>query len=227
MPIIPDSRITKIVNSKYERDSYINRNLSINSDYVDESSTNDEDYSSICKIVFRTEDSTSDEHLSKSIISNNLNLVSKLESYGLLLNDNHICDCGIGLGEALFDIYKQTTNIQNKTFHFYGVEKNKELIDLFNKNLLKFWPKIEIIQDDIMNHDFSKYNIVYTYTPTKDIKQLEKIYQKIADELPTFGILIENLDKGLGFQNCLIDLLENHPRIEVVDVDGFVIYQKV
>ena len=125
MPIIPDSRITKIVNSKYERDSYINRNLSINSDYVDESSTNDEDYSSICKIVFRTEDSTSDEHLSKSIISNNLNLVSKLESYGLLLNDNHICDCGIGLGEALFDIYKQTTNIQNKTFHFYGVEKNR------------------------------------------------------------------------------------------------------
>lgn len=211
MPIIPDSRITKIVNSQYQReipDEIIHNPINI--DILKK----DENYFSIC------------QRLSKNYqIDNNGNLMRNLENYGLLLNDNHICDCSIGLGGSLFDIYQQTTNIQNKTFHFYGVEKNKELIDLFNQNLLKFWPKIEIIQDNIMNHNFSKYNIVYT--SFKESNEYRNIYLKIIDELPIFGILIENSNYGLGFQNCLINLLENHPQIEIVDVDGFVIYQKV
>lgn len=211
MPIIPDSRITKVINSKYQRempDEPIHN--AINIDILKK----DENYFSIC------------QRLSKNYqIDNNGNLMKNLENYGLLLNDNNICDCSIGLGGSLFDIYQQTINIQNKTFHFYGVEKNKNIIELFEENLRKFWPKIYIINDDIMNHDFSRYNIVFT--SSEQLNESENIYLKIIDELPIFGILIENSNKGLGFQNCLIDLLQTHPQIEIIDVDGFVIYQKV
>lgn len=222
MPIIPDSRITKIVNSKYQRDTFIEMSIDapINIENVENISTKDEDYSSVLKSIPQSKNNIIN-------ISNNVNLIKNLENYGLLLSDNHICDCNMFLGESLFDIFQQTLNIQNKTFNFYAVEKNKELVDLFNQNLLKFWPKIQVTEGDIIEQNLSKYNIIFTNTPSKDIEELKNIYLKIVDDLPTYGILIENLDKGLGFRNCLIDLLETHPQIEIIDVDGFVIYQKV
>ena len=222
MPIIPDSRITKIVNSKYQRDTFIEMSIDapINIENVENISTKDEDYSSVLKAIPQSKNNIIN-------ISNNVNLIKNLENYGLLLSDNHICDCNMFLGESIFDIFQQTLNIQNKTFNFYAVEKNKELVDLFNQNLLKFWPKIQVTEGDIIEQNLSKYNIIFTNTPSKDIEELKNIYLKIVDDLPTYGILIENLDKGLGFRNCLIDLLETHPQIEIIDVDGFVIYQKV
>lgn len=43
-------------------------------------------------------------HYVLSNIELNIFLLQRLEERGLLPTENHICDCGIGLGTALFDI---------------------------------------------------------------------------------------------------------------------------
>ncbi len=154
-------------------------------------------------------------------------IIQKLNSYGLLFDENKICDCGIGLGETLFNIYDQTKEITTKKFEFYGIEKNKFLYNSFNQYLRSDWEKIELIEGDIMQQNLSQYNIIYTYTPFKLIDKLSELYLKIVDEMPIGGVLLENFNKGLGIQNCLFDLLKEDYRVEIIDLDGIIVYQKV
>lgn len=154
-------------------------------------------------------------------------IIEKLHLYGLLFEENRICDCGIGLGETLFHIYNQTLKFPEKRFKFFGIEKNQYLIDSFNQYLRDYWKEIEIINGDILEQDLSIYNIIYTYTPFKNNDKLIELYDKIVEELPIGGLLLENFNKGLGSQNCLFNLLENDHRVEIIDLDGIIVYQKV
>ncbi len=68
----------------------------------------------------------------------------------------------------MYYFYMETKQFQNKNFKFYGVEKYKEYVDFFDKNLKQYWGNnITIYIDDIMNHNYGEYDIVYLYAPFK------------------------------------------------------------
>lgn len=158
-----------------------------------------------------------------SNIDQNIFLLRKLEERGLLKETNSICDCGIGLGNALFEIYLQSLDI-DKIFYFYGIEKQKSYADFIRENLLELWKNnLSIINDDIMSQNFSKYNIVYSYSPFNNKKQLEKMYQKIINEIKTDSLIIENANYGRGHFNLLKEFTE----LEEINLDEICIYKKI
>lgn len=119
-------------------------------------------------------------------------------------NDYKICDAGIGLGTAMYYFYMETKQFEDKNFKFYGVEKYKEYVDFFNTNLKQYWDdNLTIYIDDIMNHNYSEYDIVYLYTPFKKEDDLINLYQKIVDELKPNSVLLEYAGCGKGFFNTI------------------------
>lgn len=164
-------------------------------------------------------------HYVLSNIELNIFLLQRLEERGLLLQENHICDCGIGLGTALFDMYQQSKLFEDgKTFKFYGIEKQKVYIDFLNEKLLQYWDSnLTVIEDDIMNQSYSKYNIVYTYTPFKTTEKLTLLYNKIISEIAPGSILIENKNAGLGLHGVLTEL----QGVKKIQIDDIVVFQKI
>ena len=158
-----------------------------------------------------------------SDIDQNIFLLKKLNEFGFLKKENHICDCGIGLGNALFEIYLQSLDI-DRNFYFYGVEKQDVYIQFIIDNLSHLWKdKLSLIKDDIMNLDYSKFNIVYSYSPFNNKKKLEKMYQKIVNEIQLGSIIVENANLGKGH----FELLKEFTELEEIDLDGLYIYKKI
>ena len=156
-----------------------------------------------------------------SNIEQNIFLLDRLNERSLLNQNNNMIDCGIGLGFTLFDFYLQSLNL-NKNFTFTGIEKQKVYVEYLKKNLLSFWNnELNLIEDDIMNHNYSDYNIDYSYSPFRSEKNLNEFYNKVANEIKSGSIIIENARWGLGHYDLLrkIDLLEP---IEIDDIHIFV-----
>lgn len=164
-------------------------------------------------------------HYVISNIEQNIFLLQRLQERSLLREINNICDCGIGLGVALFDIYQQSKLFTDgKTFNFYGIEKQKNYLDFLNEKLFSYWEgNLNLIEDDIMNQNYSKYNIVYTYTPFKTTEKLSKFYNKIISEVESGSLLIENKNAGLGLHGILTEL----DGIKKIQIDDIVVFQKI
>jgi hypothetical protein len=127
----------------------------------------------------------------QSNVKNNIGLLKSLQSNNLLPDEVNMCDAGIGLGTILFDLYLQSKEFTDKKFTFTGIEKYKIYLDYLNNNLIKYWNnQLELIHDDIMNQDFSKYNFIYFYTPFRTSNKLMSFYLKIVNEMPKGGIVI-------------------------------------
>ena len=127
----------------------------------------------------------------QSNIKNNIGLLKSLKHNNLLPDEINICDAGIGLGTILFDLYLQSKEFTDNKFTFTGIEKYEIYIDYLNNNLIKYWDnQLELIHDDIMNQDFSKYNFIYFYTPFRTSDKLMEFYLKIVNEMPKGGIVI-------------------------------------
>ena len=157
-----------------------------------------------------------------SNIEQNIFLLDRLNERNLLKENNNMIDCGIGLGFSLFDFYLQSLSL-NRNFKFTGIEKQKIYVDYLKKNLLSFWnEELNIIEDDIMNHSYSDYNIVYSYTPFRSGKSLNEFYNKIAYEVKSGSIIIENANWGLGYH----DLLKNIDLLEPIEIDDIHIFVK-
>jgi hypothetical protein len=62
-------------------------------------------------------------HYVESSIEANILLLKRLESRGLLSDKINLCDCGIGYGTILYDLYLQSKEFINKEFTFTGIEK--------------------------------------------------------------------------------------------------------
>ena len=124
----------------------------------------------------------------------------------------NVCDAGFGLGTMMYNFYIESKKFEDKTFNFFGVEKYKEYVDFFNKNLKGYWDNnIDLYVDDIMNHNYGKYDIVYCYAPFKNENDLMDMYQKIVDELKPNGILIEYAWYGKGFYSSIQKTHKNNP----------------
>jgi hypothetical protein len=101
-----------------------------------------------------------------------------------------MCDCGIGLGTVLYDLYLQSKEFDNK-FTFTGIEKYKRYTDPLRTHLLKYWnDELNIIEDDIMNVDYSNWNFIYFYQPFKVSDKAIKFYLKVIEEVKPGTIII-------------------------------------
>lgn len=163
-------------------------------------------------------------HYILSNIEQNILLLKRLDEKELLQRENHICDCGVGLGVALFDFYQQSKDFDDKKFYFYGIEKQKEYINFLKDKLLIYWQnQLNLIEDDLMNCDYSNYNILYTYTPFKTPQRLKDFYNKIVSEVRPGSLIIENKSSGLGLHGVLTEITG----LRKIGIDEIVVFQKI
>ena len=159
----------------------------------------------------------------QSNIDQNIFLLKKLENLGLIPDSGKICDCGIGLGTAIFDIYLQSKDL-GKKYSFVGIEKQSKYVDYLIKELLPFWnDDLEIILGDLMYQRYDNFDIVYSYTPFKDVEKLRLFYLKVISEMSEGSILIENKNWGLGEGEILSSISDD---ITPIDLDGLTVFQK-
>jgi len=159
----------------------------------------------------------------QSNIDQNIFLLKKLENLGLIPDSGKICDCGIGLGTAIFDIYLQSKDL-GKKYSFVGIEKQSKYVDYLIKELLSFWnDDLEIILGDLMCQRYDNFDIVYSYTPFKDVEKLRQFYLKVISEMSEGSILIENKNWGLGEGEILSSISDD---ITPIDLDGLTVFQK-
>ena len=160
----------------------------------------------------------------QSNLDQNIFLMKKLDDMGLLPDSGKICDCGIGLGTAFFDIYLQSKQLE-KNYSFVGIEKQSKYLNYLTKNLLEFWGKdLHIIEGDLMEQKYDDYNIIYCYTPFRDIEKLRTFYLKVIEEMQPGSILIENKNYGLGERDILTSLSD---KISEIELDGITVFKKL
>jgi hypothetical protein len=158
-----------------------------------------------------------------SNINQNIYLLKQLSELNLLKKINRVCDCGLGLGNALYDIYLQSKEIEFD-FQFVGVEKQPVYIDFIKQNLSHLWvDNFRIVNCDIMEFDFSKFNIIYSYSPFNNYLQLKSMYQKIISEIKPGSIIIEHSTGGLGHFQILTEFSE----LEKRELDCLFIFRKI
>jgi len=165
-------------------------------------------------------------HYVQANIENNILLLKRLEEINLLTTNVNICDCGIGLGTVMFDLYLQSKDIGDKTFTFTGIEKYDRYVNALNNQLAKYWENnLNIVHDDIINEDYSKYNFIYLYTPFRIDTKLMNFFHKVITEMPEGGIVI-GIDQfrieNYGSQN----LINDFRKLKQYIVDDIVIHQK-
>lgn len=165
-------------------------------------------------------------HYIQSDLETNIFLLKRLDEVNLLPDEVNLCDCGIGLGTVLYDLYLQSKEFDKK-FTFTGVEKHKRYIDDLNNSLIQYWNgDLNLVHDDIMNHDFSKYNFIYFYQPFKVSDKAVKFYLKIIEEAQS-GTIIIGLNhfqvQTYGDEN-LINLFKG---LKFHKIDDIVVFQKM
>lgn len=164
-------------------------------------------------------------HYVQADLETNIFLLKRLEEKRLLPSEVNIVDCGVGLATILFDIYLQSKDFDNK-FTFTGIEKHERYVQFLKSELNKYWNgELNIIHDDIMNQDYSKYNFIYFYQPFKVSDKAIKFYSKVINEAPEGAIII-----GLNHFQVLtygdVDLIEIFNKLKPHKIDDVVVFKK-
>lgn len=120
-----------------------------------------------------------------------------------ILNSNtidcKICDIGFGLGLSMFNLNLQfNKNYIRTNTSFIGVENDENLISIFNSTFKKYWNNISISNSDAMDHDYSKYDIIYTYLIYKDDVKMIDLYNKIFDDMKIGSVIFEYWNNGIN-----------------------------
>ena len=163
-------------------------------------------------------------HYIMSNLEQNIFLLERLKEKKLLKSEVKICDAGIGLGSALFDLYLQSKEIEDVNFKFYGIEKQIKYIQFLKENLINFWNgELNIIESDIIEENFSEYDIVYSYSPYVEEEDLFNFYTKLKNEIKPGSLIIENREMGLGLKS----ILETVEGLEKIEIDDIFIFRKI
>jgi hypothetical protein len=74
-----------------------------------------------------------------------------------------------------------------------------------------------------MDQDYSKYNLIYSYSPFKTEEKLIPYYEKIINEISSGSILVEFRNHGLGYNN----ILNRVEGIKPEEIDDIIIFRKI
>jgi hypothetical protein len=161
-------------------------------------------------------------HYVPSNLEQNIYLLKRIDELGILPSEVDICDCGVGLGTTMFDFYLQSQELNDKKFTFTGIEKYTSYINFFNEKLSKYWNgKLNLIQGEIMEQNYSNYNFIYSYSPFKTEEKLIPYYSKLISEIKPNSIIVEFRNKGLGYEDTLLKF-EEIERVEIDDISIFI-----
>lgn len=173
------------------------------------------------KLLLKDKKNKGEWHYIMSNIEQNIFLLKRLDDLGLLQKEVNMCDAGIGLGSAFFDFYLQSKEIKNKKFTFSGIEKHQRYIDFFNDKLSIFWNNdLNYIIGDIMDQDYSEFNLIYSYSPFISPRDLLEYYTKLKNDIKPGSLIIENRERGLGLDSTL-SMVEGLTCIKVDDIYVF------
>ena len=162
-------------------------------------------------------------HYVPSNLEQNIFLLKRIDELGLLPEEVNICDCGIGLATAMYDFYLQSKEFENKKFTFTGIEKCKDYIEFFNTHLKHNWnDDLNIIEGEIMQQDYSNYNLIYSFSPFRTPRLLLEYYTKLSNDLKSGSIIIENRNLGWGLESVLAMV----DGLAYVRIDDIVIFIK-
>ncbi len=167
-------------------------------------------------------------HYIESNIEYNIFLLKRLEELNLLPeNPIRILDCGVGLATIMYDLYLQSKEIRLHQFEFFGVERYRPYIDCFNQNLSKYWNgDLNIIEDNLMNHNYTSYNFIWIFTPYSVSDKLMKFFEKVISEMPVGGIVF-GLDHYRIMTYGSAELIEIFKKLEAYKLDELWVFRKV
>jgi hypothetical protein len=107
---------------------------------------------------------------------------------------------------------------------FTGIEKYQDYIEYLNQYLLHYWNSdLNIKKGDIMEQDYSNYDIVYSYSPFRSPRLLVDFYTKIKNEIKPNSLIIENRNFGRGIESTLFMV----DGLEPIELDDIVIFKKI
>lgn len=153
-------------------------------------------------------------------------LFKRLEEVNLLPKELNICDCGIGLGTTMFDLYLQSKEFENIKFTFTGIEKWKPYIEFLNTNLLKYWnSELNLIESDIMNHNYDKYNLIWFYQPFRQSDKAVNFYKKVILEAQP-GSIIFGLNQYQVVTYGDAELIDIFKQLTHHNLDDLICFQK-
>ena len=166
-------------------------------------------------------------HYVESSIEANILLLKRLESRGLLSDKINLCDCGIGYGTILYDLYLQSKEFINKEFTFTGIEKCDDYINSVRNDLWSYWDgNLNLIHGDIFDYDYSNMNLIWIYTPFRVSHKLLSFFEKVIDEVPVNSIII-GIDQFTVMSYGTPSLIEKFNKLEFNNIDSLIVYKKV
>lgn len=161
-------------------------------------------------------------HYIMSDMEQNIFLLKRLYERGLIKDGSKMADCGIGLGTALYDFLLQSKDL-GLDFSFTGIEKHAPYLQYLRESLMDRWEgKLELIEGGIEDQEYGSYDIIYSFTPFRNLDKLKDFYEKVAAEMKPGSIFIENKCGGLGMRNMLADI----EGLEKIDIDGIFVFKK-
>lgn len=166
-------------------------------------------------------------HYIQSDIERNIFLIKDLDELGLLSDEVNIVDCGIGLGTVMFDLYLQSLEIEGKKFTFTGIEKDEKYINYFKENLLDMWSEnFELIESDIRDCDFQKFNFIFMFQPFKFSNLAMPFYKKVIMEAKR-GTIILGIDQYNVINFGDEELVSEFKKHKMIPVGEWIILQIV
>lgn len=147
-------------------------------------------------------------------------IVEALWNANLLKKNMSICDLGCGMATSIFNIAFQFRHYKNaiqdeELFNnkYTGIEIDKDYIERL-RYVKPMWDKydleLNVINEDIMTHDFKNYDLITSYSPIKNNKKLHEMYVRIFNSLNKGCIFIEHYGSGLGEGDIILDIFKNN-----------------
>jgi len=153
----------------------------------------------------------------------NILLLERLEREGLLGAHTDVVDCGLGVGFALFDLYLQSLAMPGKTFAFRGVEDCPYYLGFVESAMAPMWGgNLGLVRGDVREQDYHGYGLIYSHSPFLRMDTTRRFYRRVADQMPSGALLVENRNSGLGLHGVLAEI----PGLEKIILGDLCVFRK-
>lgn len=134
-------------------------------------------------------------------------LYEALYNKGIVKDKFKVIDIGCGVCSTLYNVSRQFKQY-GANIECYGVEYNKEIINLFQKYLYNLWDntKLSLFTQDLFEHNYSEYDLILSYLPLKKPEDQLNMYTKIFNEMKPGALFYEHFDKGRGKKDLLLNM---------------------